>query len=64
MAGTHVLRQGPGGGDPPIEVDGRAAWRRDIDHEYHLHYWVGRAGVIELAAVVPHNEFGIPSPDF
>ena len=25
------------------------AWRRDIDHEYHLHYWERLDGTVEFA---------------
>lgn len=55
MADTHPLRIGAGPTAPQRQRPGRsqAAWRRDIDREYHLHYWGGGEG-IELAAVVPH----------
>jgi len=34
------------------------AWRRDIDDQYHLHYWQDGEAV-ELARVVVHNDFRI-----
>jgi hypothetical protein len=36
------------------------AQRRDIDYEFHLHYWECANGTIELASVVHHNDFSIP----
>jgi hypothetical protein len=36
------------------------AQRRDIDYEFHLHYWEIANDVIELASVVHHNDFSIP----
>lgn len=62
LAATHALRVGAG----PNEAqrtrrngEGAGAWRRDIDHEYHLHYWEGSEGV-EFAAVVLHRDLRIP----
>lgn len=34
--------------------------RRDIDDEYHLHYWQCRNGAVEIASIVVHNDFSIP----
>jgi hypothetical protein len=48
---TEPQRRRGGGRD-------QAAWRRDVDHEFHLHYWGGADG-IELAAVVVHRDFDI-----
>ncbi len=58
---THHLREGQSGGEPQLRrvKDGSGAWRRDIDYEYHLHYWKN-GNEIEFAVVVPHNVFGIP----
>jgi hypothetical protein len=57
----HPLRVGPGGNDRQQERDdGAVAVRRDIDHEYHIHFWESPAG-IEFACVVNHNEFTIPA---
>ena len=56
---THPLRCGQGGDDDQVRQDGFSAWRRDIDYEYHLHYWKsGR--LIQFASIGPHNDFKIP----
>ena len=41
MSAVHALRTGEGGDNPQRlrERDSAKAWRRDVDHEYHLHYW-------------------------
>jgi len=61
MAATHQLRRGHGANEPQKirDADKAGAWRRDIDHEYHLHYWVTSNGP-ELAAVVVHVDSSIP----
>jgi hypothetical protein len=61
LAGTHALRTGAGAMNPQRTRRGGAerAWRRDVDQEFHLHYWEGDEGV-ELASVVTHGEFEIP----
>jgi hypothetical protein len=61
MGKVHALRSGPGANDP-VRVratDGAEAQRRDVDYEYHLHYWL-RGASIEFASVVVHNDFHIP----
>lgn len=62
MVAVHPLKEQEGGGSPQRErnSDGAKAWRRDIDYEYHLHYWVCNAGVIEFGSMGPHNDFQIP----
>lgn len=60
MEGIHALREGPGGNDSQRKRGEDKAWRRDIDHEYHLHYWKCESGTIEFASVVSHNDFSIP----
>jgi hypothetical protein len=63
MAATHELRTGPGGNDPQRSrvCDQAKAWRRDIDREYHLHYWSCEDGLVEIASVnFPHGDFTIP----
>jgi hypothetical protein len=57
---THPLRTGTSGNAPQQvrQNDNATAWRRDVDHEHHLHYWKV-ANHVELAAVVPHNDFDI-----
>jgi hypothetical protein len=60
LAATHALRTGQGG-DNPQRTRGRdLAWRRDVDREYHLHYWECAGGIVELAKLVVHNDFSIP----
>jgi len=60
MAAVHVLRTGSGGDDPQRMRGADGAMRRDIDYEYHLHYWQCDDGTVELASVVTHNDFTIP----
>lgn len=62
LTDTHQLRTNPAGGSPQRRrrSDSAKAWRRDIDHTYHLHYWQCQDGLIELASVVTHNDFRIP----
>ena len=57
---THALRVGRGAGDAQRQRGGDLAWRRDIDYEFHLHYWECETGVTELAVLVVHNDFAIP----
>lgn len=59
MRSTHGLRTGKGGEDPQVTRGADKGWRRDIDYEFHLHYWEGPGGV-EFACVTVHNDFGIP----
>ncbi|MBC2748823.1 MAG: hypothetical protein HGJ95_00375 [Desulfobacteraceae bacterium] len=60
LADTHALRTGPGGGDLQRMRGVDGGMRRDIDHEYHLHYWQCEDGSVEFASVVAHNDFSIP----
>ncbi len=60
LAAVHALRTGPGGNDPQRMRGNDKAQRRDIDREFHLHYWECADGTIELASVVYHNDFSIP----
>jgi hypothetical protein len=60
LAATHWLRTGAGANDPQRMRGRDAAWRRDIDYEYHLHYWECHAGQVELARLVVHGDFSIP----
>jgi len=57
---THALRVGKGANDPQRKRGDDLSWRRDVDHEYHLHYWECATGITELAALVVHNDFSIP----
>jgi hypothetical protein len=59
-AATHHLRTGAGGGNPQRMRGADGAWRRDIDYEYHLHYWECSGGFVELASIVVHNDLTIP----
>ncbi len=60
LADVHALRKGPGGNDPKRMRGEDKAQRRDIDREFHLHYWECADGTVELASVVYHNDFSIP----
>jgi hypothetical protein len=57
---THAIRTSKGGNAPQIRNGGAKAWRKDIDHDFHLHYWELEDGGIRLASVVPHSDFSIP----
>lgn len=59
---VHALRENISGGAPQRErrSDGAKAYRRDIDYEYHLHYWQCPDGIVELASMGHHNDFSIP----
>jgi hypothetical protein len=59
MRATHHIRTDKGANSPQLTRGQDGAWRRDIDHEYHLHYWAGEQ--VELAAIVAHNDFHIPA---
>lgn len=60
MADTHALRVDRGASSAQVVRRGTdKAWRRDIDHEFHLHYWDCADGQVELANVVAHNDFEI-----
>lgn len=63
MQATHALRRGAGGDDPQRirERDQAQAWRRDIDLQHHLHYWMCPDDIVEFASVsFPHDDFSIP----
>ncbi|MFH1931372.1 MAG: hypothetical protein ABIN18_07285 [Pseudomonadota bacterium] len=60
LAAVHSLRTGSGGGNPQRMRSEDKAMRRDIDYEYHLHYWHCQDGGVELACIVAHNDFSIP----
>lgn len=59
LSQVHQLRAGQAGNDPQIKRGQDGAWRKDIDYEFHLHYWLTPVGP-EFAAVVAHNDFDIP----
>jgi hypothetical protein len=62
LSDTHWLRKGKGANNTQKErkKDKAKAWRRDIDYEYHLHYWKTTNNEIEFASVVIHNDMKIP----
>jgi len=60
LPAVHALRTGSGGNDRQRSRGSDKAQRRDIDREFHLHYWECADGSIELASVVYHNDFSIP----
>ncbi|MBL0380278.1 MAG: hypothetical protein N839_0016335 [Desulfofustis sp. PB-SRB1] len=60
LPAVHALRTGPGGNDPQRMRGSDKAQRRDIDREFHLHYWECADGTVELASVVYHYDFSIP----
>ncbi len=60
LLATHALRTGDGGNSPQKMRNHDKAWRRDIDREFHLHYWECAGSMVELASVVVHDDFTIP----
>lgn len=60
LLAVHALRTGAGAGNPQRMRGRDGAMRRDIDHEYHLHYWQRQDGEVELASIVVHNDYSIP----
>ena len=60
MTDVHALREGKGGNTSQRLRGKDKAQRRDIDHEFHLHYWDCDDGTVEIASVVYHNDFSIP----
>ena len=60
LPAVHALRTGSGGNDPQRTRGSDKAQRRDIDRKFHLHYWEGADGTVELASVVYHNDLSIP----
>lgn len=61
LSSIHALRKNGSGASEQVCRGQDTAWRRDIDYEYHLHYWSCSDGSVELADVVPHNVFAITS---
>lgn len=60
LQAVHALRTGLGANAPQRMRGSDRAQRRDIDREFHLHYWDCADGTVELASVVYHNDFSIP----
>lgn len=59
---SHWLRKSRSGNAAQIKRSGWAAWRQDVDHDIHLHYWMAEDGRIQLASIAGHNVFTIPDP--
>lgn len=59
LSAVHALRSGAGPNEAQRTHGALKAWRRDVDYEYHLHYWQSTDNLI-LASVSVHNDFGIP----
>jgi hypothetical protein len=60
LAKTRQLRNGVGAEEPQQTRGVDRAWRRDVDYEYRLHYWEKPGQIVELGAVVVHQDFHIP----
>ncbi len=60
MNDVHALRENRGGGAPQRKRGDDKAWRRDIDREFHLHYWEREQGLIEFGWIGPHNDERLP----
>jgi len=58
LRAVHALRVDRGNDKAQITRGTDKAYRRDIDHEFHLHYWETENG-FEFADVVHHNDFRI-----
>jgi hypothetical protein len=59
LSQTHHLRESAAATSSQQMRGTEGAWRRNIDYEFHLHYWLTTKGP-EFAAVVVHNSFDIP----
>jgi hypothetical protein len=58
LAATHALRTNESGSSQQLRRGNNYALRRDIDHEFHLHYW-STPNHVEFASIVIHNDFSI-----
>lgn len=58
LGSTHAIRIDGGGNSDQLESNGFNAWRKDIDHEYHLHYWK-KGNLVIFSNVVTHKDFAI-----
>lgn len=52
----HALRTSSSGAAPVRRRGADAAWRYDVDNEFHLHLWMCASGP-ELVKIVTHNDF-------
>lgn len=60
LRAVHTLRKSNSGSAQNIMRANDKAQRRDIDYNFHLHYWDCENGTVELASVVNHDDFSIP----
>lgn len=60
LRAIHSLRIKKGGDSAQRTRNGDKAWRRDIDDEYHLHYWECTNHTIEFGWVGPEKDFRLP----
>lgn len=58
LAKVHALRENLGANSHQLNHNKHKAWRKDIDYEYHLHYW-SKSENFKFADIVPHNVFTI-----
>lgn len=58
LDGTHWLRVSRAADSTQLKHKEYGAWRRDVDHEYHLHYWQ-HGHVKRLANLDVHKNFAI-----
>jgi hypothetical protein len=56
---THWIRTSASPDSPQVRRGTAAAWRRDVDYDLHLHYWMSPRGV-EFAAIRQHDDLSIP----
>jgi hypothetical protein len=59
LGATHWIREDDGANSPQVSRGADKAWRRDVDRDFHLHYWLCPGGIVELARVVHHDDVGI-----
>lgn len=58
MGAVHALRTGSGANTPTVTRGTDQACRRDVNREFHLHYWKNKK-IIEFANVGVHNTMHI-----
>jgi hypothetical protein len=56
---VHAIRTSKTGNAKQLRRGTAKAWRKDIDHDFHLHYWQLESGLIRLASVAAHSDFSI-----
>lgn len=55
----HAIRTSKTGNARQLRRGAAKAWRKDIDHDFHLHYWELADGSIRLASVAAHSDSSI-----